>query len=98
MKAIGPTERPRYDSLMKKIKKAVKRQRELTEGYAWDLDGTIASMPEVAESVTLERRCCPFLTLQLEASGDGPDYSVKLLGPEGVKAFLVSEFGLTGKR
>ena len=65
---------------MKKIKTSVKRQRELTAGYAWDLDGKIASMPEVAEWITLERRCCPFLTLQLEATGDGPDYSVKLLG------------------
>ena len=94
MKAISSAERSRYNELTKKIKSAVRHQRELAEGYAWELDGKTASMPEVAEWMTMERRCCPFLTLQLEAVGNGTDYVVKLLGPDGVKAFLVTEFGI----
>ena len=97
MKAISSSERPRYDVLTKKIKAAVKRQRELSEGYAWELAGASAAMPEVAEWMAMERRCCPFLTLQLEATGNGPDFVVKLLGPDGVKAFLMSEFGVQTK-
>ena len=94
MKAINSTERPRYDALTRKIKSAVRHQRELSEGYAWELDGKTVSIPEVAEWMTMERRCCPFITLQLEAVGNGTEYVVKLLGPDGVKAFLVSEFGI----
>jgi hypothetical protein len=98
MKAISATERSRYDVLMKKIKPAVKTQREVSEGYVWDVNGKLVSMPEVAEWMAMERRCCSFLRLQLDASGSGTDYSVGLLGPEGVKQFLVSEFGISGKK
>lgn len=98
MKAISSTERVRYNTLMKGIKNAVRQQKELADGYAWELDGKKATMPDVAEWMSMERRCCPFLTLQLEALGDGADFTVKLLGPEGVKAFLQSEFGTPGTK
>ena len=98
MKAISSRERVRYNTLMKGIKNAVRHQRELADGYAWDLDGKKATMPDVAEWMSMERRCCPFLTLQLEALGDGADFTVKLLGAEGVKAFLQSEFGTPGTK
>jgi hypothetical protein len=98
MKAISSTERVRYNTLMKGIKNAVRQQKELADGYAWELDGRKAAMPDVAEWMSMERRCCPFLTLQLEALGDGADFTVKLLGPEGVKAFLQSEFGTPGTK
>lgn len=94
MKAIGSAERPRYDVLLKKLKASVKQQRELKDGYAWELDAKGISLPEAAEWVTMERRCCPFLTLQLEAVGNDLNYWVKLTGPEGAKAFLVDEFKL----
>lgn len=95
MKAISSSERSRYDGLLKKLKASVKQQRELRDGYAWELDGKGISLPEAAEWVTMERRCCPFLTLQLEAVGNELNYSVKLTGPEGVKAFLITEFKLS---
>lgn len=98
MKAISANERVRYNTLMKGIKNAVRQQKELADGYSWELDGKKTTMPDVAEWMSLERRCCPFLTLQLEALGDGADFKVKLLGPDGVKAFLQSEFGTPGTK
>ena len=92
MKAISAADRPRYNVLLKKLKVAVKQQRELTDGYAWELDGKSITLPEAAEWVTMERRCCPFLTLQLEATGGETNYWINLKGPAGVKAFLVAEF------
>src|SRR5215510_9497733 len=80
MKAISSSERPRYDLLLKKLKASVKQQRELADGYAWELDGKGISLPETAEWVTMERRCCPFLTLQLEAIGNDLNYWIKLSG------------------
>src|SRR6266566_9827389 len=57
--------------------------------YAWELDGKGISLPEAAEWVAMERWCCPFLTLQLEAVGSDLNYWMKLTGPDGAKAFLV---------
>ena len=94
MKAISSSKRPLYDVLLKKLKALVKQQRELKDGYAWKLDGNGISLPEAAEWVALERWCCPFLTLQLEAVGNELNYWVKLTGPDGAKAFLVAEFKL----
>jgi hypothetical protein len=94
MKAISSADRPRYNVLLRKIKAAVKQQRELPDGYAWELDGKSITLPETAEWVMMERRCCSFLTLQIEATGNQINYWVNLKGPEGVKAFLVSEFGI----
>ena len=92
MKAIGSTERIRYNVLLQQIKTAVKQQRELADGYAWEVDGKTISLPEAAEWVAMERRCCPFLTLQLEATGNEANYWINLKGPAGVKAFLAAEF------
>ena len=94
MKAISSTERIRYNTLLEKLKTAVQQQKELADGYAWDLNGKRITLPEAAEWMTMERRCCPFLTLQLEATGNEVDFRINLKGPAGVKAFLVSEFGI----
>ena len=96
MKAISSTERPRYNVLLQKLKTAVKQQREIADGYAWELEGKAIGLPEAAEWVTMERRCCPFLTLQLEATGNETNYWINLRGPTGVKAFLVEEFEIGG--
>ena len=98
MKAISSTERVRYNGLTANIKRAVRLQSELKDGFSWDLDGKKVTMVEAAEWMSMERRCCPFLTLQIEAAGDGSDFKVKLLGPDGVKSFLQSEFGTPGGR
>ena len=93
MKAISVPERVRYTSLLNQIKRSVNRQRETGEGYVWELSGTGASLKDAADWAMLERRCCPFLVIRLEAAGVGSDFRISLTGPEGVKAFLISEFG-----
>lgn len=97
MKAISSTERTRYNALLEQIKAGVTNPREIGDGYVWDLNGARASLKDAAEWAMLERRCCPFLIIQLEATGSGPDYRIYLKGPEGVKAFLISEFGVGQK-
>jgi len=92
--AISAVERTRYSFLVSKLKEAVMQQQETSDGYAWEVNGDTISLPEAAEWVAMERRCCPFLTLQLEAPGQGTSYWIKLSGPEGAKAFLVAEFGM----
>lgn len=73
---------------------AVRERRELPDGYAFLIDATALMLPEAAEWIDMERRCCPFLTIQLEAPGGGEDFWLRLRGPAGTKAILAAQPGL----
>jgi hypothetical protein len=92
LKAISATERPRYNDLMKRLRSATRDRSELPDGYTFKLDSKAITLPEVAEWISMERLCCPFLTLQISASGDQTDWLLKLTGPKGVKPLLQAEF------
>ena len=91
LKAISAAERPRYNDLVKRLRVAVTDRNELTDGYAYKLDAKKITLPEVAEWITMERLCCPFLTFQLDVKGNG-DSQLTLRGPVGAKAILREEF------
>jgi hypothetical protein len=92
LKAIGSSERPRYNDLMKRLRTAVRNRRELPNGYAYQLEQKTITLPEVAEWMSLERLCCPFLKLELFAAGQQTNWLLTLTGPAGVKALLQAEF------
>jgi len=91
IKAISSTERPRYNDLIKRLRIAVQDRKELLDGYAYKLETKKITLPEVAEWITMERLCCPFLTFQLDVKGNG-DSQLTMQGPDGVKAILREEF------
>ena len=91
-KAIGVADRPRYNDLAKRLRLAIRNRNEIRDGYTFKLDGQALSLPEVADWISMERLCCPFLNFQLSASGNQSDWDLKLTGPKGVKALLKAEF------
>ena len=86
------TDRPRYDHLTKRLRLAIRNRSEIRDGYRFKLDGRAFSLPEVADWISMERLCCPFLTFQLSISGNRSDWDLRLTGPAGVKALLRAEF------
>ena len=92
LKAISVKERPRYNDLVKRIRAGIRDRSEISNGYAFKLDSKIVTLPEAAEWVSMERLCCPFLTLQLAASGNQRDWILTLTGPTGVKPLIMTEF------
>jgi hypothetical protein len=92
LKAISASERPRYKQLVERVRHAIRSRSEISGGYVFKLDGKAVSLPEAAEWISMERRCCPFLTLQLSASGDQEHWVLTLTGPQGVKTLLNAEF------
>lgn len=96
-KAISAAERPRYKELVGSLKAAVKERRELPDGYSFRLDNRAVALQDVAEWMSMERRCCPFLTFQLETSGSQADSWLTLKGPSGVKAILDAELAFQPK-
>jgi hypothetical protein len=91
LKAISASERPHYMDLMKRLRLAVHDRSELPDGYTYKLDRSKMPLPEVAEWITMEQLCCPFLRFNLEVNGKG-DSSLTLRGPSGAKAILEEEF------
>ena len=82
----GP-EKLRYEVLREAMKAAVEEIREVAEGYAARLRPDPTLFRQVAEWITLERRCCPFLGLGLNWSESDAVW-LSFTGGPGVKAFL----------
>jgi len=68
------------------------KREEISDGYLFRLDGQTVSLPETAEWIAAERRCCPFLRFQLSASGEQANWILAVTGPAGVKPILDAEF------
>jgi hypothetical protein len=82
-------EKARYASLRLALRAGTKDVRELEDGYAVRLDTDSTLFREAAEWITLERRCCPFLTLGLDWAVDDT-VSLRLTGGPDVKTFLAT--------
>ena len=67
----------------------VRATHELPDGRAYTFDAD--AFDEVARWVTLERRCCPFLTFALELTPAAKALRLRLTGPAGTRAFLDTE-------
>jgi hypothetical protein len=90
MTALSAAERSRYDVLRRFVLDGVEEVRSTAIGLHLRLShgGAIA---EVAEWMSLEHRCCPFLALQLALKGDGTTW-IDIGGSGAIKTFLEDEF------
>jgi hypothetical protein len=97
MSAIEPGSRARHAATAGELFRAVEEIRELPGGYAFRLPNDSDVLLRVAEFVSLERLCCPFLSFALEVEPEGGPVWLRLSGREGVKAFIREEVsGLLG--
>ena len=67
---------------------------EVDGGYRIGCLPEDAQILNLAEFVSLERRCCPFLTFAIELDAEGGGLWLRMTGPAGVKEFLTLELGL----
>jgi hypothetical protein len=92
--AMDAEQRARHHVVAQQLHGAVQEVRELSDGYALRFPAEPSTVLLAAEFITLERLCCPFLTLVLEVEGEHGPLWLKLTGREGVKQFLRAELGL----
>lgn len=90
--AIRAEDRSRYRDLVAKLRTAIREHRELRDGYALGVDTQALTLTELAEWIGMERRCCPFLTFQIEVTGAAEAARLTMRGPKGAKAILASAF------
>ena len=93
MTALTRAERERHHALVTRLVSSRLDQRELDDGFLLTVADAMPAA-EVAEWLSYEVRCCPFLSFELQLAPGRPSL-VTLTGPEGVKPFIVAELGLS---
>jgi len=78
--------------LWKTVRSAVAEERELSDGFAYRFPPEANWITELAQLITFERECCPFIRFALRIEpANGPIW-LELTGSEGTKEFLKSLF------
>jgi hypothetical protein len=85
---LSEEQRERRVEIWKDLTPQVLEVREMLAGYAFRFDTTSEILMQIAELVTLEARCCPFLRFDVEITEEGGPIWFELSGRDGVKEFL----------
>ena len=86
-------ERGRYPEFEKLLSTQIQSISELPNGYSLSFPMNPKNFTLVAEFVTLESRCCPFLSFSLKANAGEDAGSLSITGPEDAKPFIQAEMG-----
>ena len=91
--AMDSEQRARHSMLSRKLLGASEERRELEHGYAFRLASQKIPLAEIAEWIALERLCCPFFNLQIEAEADAGPAWLRITGTGEIKQFIRAELG-----
>lgn len=92
MDALTPAERARSRTVREIVAKATSKTTELEAGYSFQLRRDASLFRDASEWITLETRCCPFLTFDLRWLPEDEGAPVlSITGPDGTKDFLSAE-------
>ena len=89
--ALTREERTRSRELRRELAAATVETRAKPNGYSYRYRDDPEIFRKAAEWITLERRCCPFLTFELRWSQGASTPWLELTGPEGTREFLGAE-------
>lgn len=88
--ALTTGERARQMELWGFVKGSVLDVSETETGFAFQFAPSMERLMELAELVTIESRCCPFVRFDIGLSEEGGPLTLRLSGREGVKELLAS--------
>jgi hypothetical protein len=90
--AIPAEQRERWLEVGTQMYAAVQEVQELPDGYAFRLPSDPEMLLLVAEDLSVERLCCPFIHFTLDIEPNGGPFWLRFTGREGVKEFLRMSF------
>lgn len=91
--SFNPEERTRYDELRKELNVS-RFVEEIPNGYTFIYPNQPTLLLKIAEFISFENRCCPFIKFSLHVSGESELIRLNLTGSEEVKNLLKEEFYL----
>jgi len=98
MDALDAGEKRRHALLFGELAASLTRIEETPDGYAFRFPSDANLFLRIAEWITLEGACCPFLSFGLDSDGKAGSIRLRLSGGEGVKEFLKHEFPMLEAR
>jgi hypothetical protein len=92
MDALTPAERNRRREVLEGLRARVLGVAETADGVAFRFPNERDVPLLVAEFVSYESRCCPFLRFEIAVDAEGGPVHLRMGGRDGVKDFLRAEF------
>lgn len=96
-KALSPSERSRHSELTEKLLTNRKAVVEMAAGYEFQFEPSTITLAELADWAVNESKCCPFFDFHLDLEREGKLLCLRLTGPDGIKAFIRTEFHVPAK-
>lgn len=88
LKALTSQQRKELNQLGEHVISAILLTRELSDGYAFQVDSGKASLVDVAEWLDVWRRCCPFYEFRIDFHAADATIWLAVKGRPGVKEFI----------
>jgi len=92
MSVFTPAERELHIQNISNMLHSLQNVHEAENGYEFSFPNSSEIIAGVAEFISKERLCCPFLEFTLRVSPHNEPISLILIGPEGTQEFLRLEF------
>src|SRR5690349_6541910 len=100
MTAIPAGQRPAHLAKSRELFSQIEETRELPNGYEFRFADQPNGLLKLAEFISFEKLCCPFLRFEIEVEAESGPVWLRLTGRDGVKEFIREEvrglIGLTG--
>ena len=92
LSAISASDRPHYNELRRAVAASVIGKRVLADGLAIQIDIGRIALPQIAEWISFERKCCPFFEFRIDLAPESGPVWLSLTGRAGVKEFISEAF------
>ena len=93
MSVFTPVQRDSHIQSTTQLVQAIQRVQEVENGYEFTFPNEKEFISKIAEFISNERLCCPFLEFTLNVNSNSEPISLSLIGPLGTQEFLRAEFG-----
>ena len=93
MNVFTPAQRDSHLQMTMELIQAVESVQGVENGYEFRFPNENELIARIAEFISNERLCCPFLKFSLRVVSNNEPVSLSLTGPMGTPEFLRAEFG-----
>ena len=93
MDVFTPSQRESHIRTTIELIRAVQSVNGVENGYELQFPNETEFITQIAEFISNERLCCPFLNFNLNIVSNNEPVSLSLTGPIGTQEFLRAEFG-----
>ena len=94
LNALNPRERARRSVVARELSQMRVGMEDMPDGYLFRYAADSSTLMKVAEFVSMERLCCPFLSFTIEVEPAKASIRLRLSGGDGVKQFIAGELGI----